>query len=121
MRLYKNSEGVWAGTQLDARKYCGKDYSTVDVPTDKPGLLGFLNLNQVGKASGSPTLDAIRDKDIEPVYAPDTDLDKKALSYFEWGYDKLRSGEFADGTEMIRKALLYQKTHNMHEENTNGD
>jgi hypothetical protein len=123
MRLYKNSNGVWAGTQADARKYCGKDYSTVDVPTDKPSLLGFLNLNQVGRASGSPTLDAIREydiqigaKDIEPVYAPDTDLDKKALSYFEWGYDKLRSGEFADGTEMIRKALLYQKTHNMHEE-----
>ena len=121
MRLYKNSNGVWAGTQADARKYCGKGYSTVDVPTDKPSLLGFLNLNQVGKASGSPTLDAIRDKDIEPVYAPDTDLDKKALSYFEWGYDKLRSGEFADGTEMIRKALLYQKTHNMHEEDANGD
>ena len=43
MRLYKNSNGVWAGTQADARKYCGKAYSTVDVPTDKSGLLGFLN------------------------------------------------------------------------------
>jgi hypothetical protein len=48
MRLYKNSNGVWAGTQADARKYCGKVYSTVDVPTDKPSLLAFLNLNQVG-------------------------------------------------------------------------
>ena len=48
MKLYKNSEGVWAGTQADARKMCGKDYSTVDVPVDKPNLLKFLNLNQVG-------------------------------------------------------------------------
>ena len=115
MRLYKNSNGVWAGTQADARKYCGKDYQTVDVPTDKPSLLRFLNANKVGTSHTS------NGKEFEPVYAPDTDLDKKALSYFEWGYDKLRSGEFADGTEFIRKALLYQKTHNMHEEDANGD
>ena len=48
MRLYKNSNGVWAGTQADARKMCGKDYQTVDVPTDKPSLLRFLNANKVG-------------------------------------------------------------------------
>ena len=48
MKLYKNSEGVWAGTQADARKMCGKDYQTVDVPTDKPSLLRFLNANKVG-------------------------------------------------------------------------
>ena len=48
MKLYKNSKGVWAGTQADARKMCGKGYQTVDVPTDKPNLLKFLNLNQVG-------------------------------------------------------------------------
>lgn len=113
MKLYKNSEGVWAGTQADARKMCGKGYHTVDVPTDKPSLLRFLNANKVGTSYTS------NGKEFEPVYAPDTDLDKKALSYFEWGYDKLRSGEFADGTEFIRKALLYQKTHNMHEEDTN--
>ena len=113
MKLYKNSDGVWAGTQAKARSFCGKDYTMVDVPVDKAGLLQFLNLNKVGAAYTS------NDKEFEPVYAPDTDLDKKALSYFEWGYDKLRSGEFADGTEFIRKALLYQKTHNMHEEDTN--
>ena len=39
MKLYKNSNGVWAGAQADARKMCGKDYSTVDVPVDKPNLL----------------------------------------------------------------------------------
>ena len=59
MRLYKNSEGVWAGTQADARKICGKTYSTVDVPTDKPNLLKFLNLNQVGSYTSNDKQDTI--------------------------------------------------------------
>ena len=52
MKLYKNSNGVWAGSQADADDDCGKGYSTVDVPTDKPNLLTeFLNLNQVGSVA----------------------------------------------------------------------
>lgn len=109
MKLYKNSDGVWAGTQLDARKVCGKDYSTVDVPVDKPGLLKFLNLNKVGSSYTS------NDKEFEPVYAPDTDLNSKAMSYFRWGYDKLCSGQYDEAKELIRKALLYKKTHDIHE------
>jgi len=115
MRLYKNSNGVWAGTQADAHKMCGKGYQTVDVPTDKPSLLRFLNANKVGTSYTS------NDKEFEPVYAPDTDLDKKALSYFEWGYDELTKGAYELGKEYIRKALLYQKTHNSHKEDANGD
>ena len=46
MKLYRNSNGVWAGTQADARKMCGKDYMSVDVPVDKPSLLRFLNANK---------------------------------------------------------------------------
>ena len=56
MKLYKNSEGVWAGTQADARKMCGKGYSAVDVPVDKPNLLKFLNLNQVGSYTSNDKL-----------------------------------------------------------------
>ena len=56
MKLYKNSNGVWAGTQADARKMCGKTYSTVDVPVDKPSLLEFLNLNQVGSYTSNDKL-----------------------------------------------------------------
>ena len=48
MKLYRNSNGVWAGTQADARKMCGKGYTSVDVPVDKPSLLMFLNANKVG-------------------------------------------------------------------------
>ena len=124
MKLYKNSEGVWAGTQADARKMCGKGYQTVDVPTDKPSLLRFLNANKVGSGKDMDKYLGFLEKNSEYVVPdderPDQDLNKKALSYFEWGYVKLRSGEFADGTEMIRKALPYQKTHDIHEEAANG-
>jgi len=109
MKLYKNSDGVWAGTQADARKMCGKDYSTVDVPTDKPSLLKFLNFNQVGSHTSNDKTDTHYE-----VYVPsehrDNDLDSKALSYFAWGYDKLCSGQYDEGKELIRKALLNKNT-----------
>jgi len=108
MKLYKNSDGVWAGTQLDARKMCGKDYSSVDVPVDKPGLLKFLNLNKVGSSYTS--------NDKQQEVSDDGDLNSKALSYFNWGYDKMCSGQYDEAKELIRKALLYKKTHDIHEE-----
>ena len=40
MRLYMNKQGEWVGTQAAARKI-GADM--VDVPTDKPNLLKWLN------------------------------------------------------------------------------
>ena len=52
MKLYTDNKGTWAGTQVDAKKF-GEfygDYETVDVPTDKPTLLKFLNEYQVGAA-----------------------------------------------------------------------
>lgn len=110
MRLYKNSDGVWAGTQVDARRMCGKGYSEVDVPTDKPNLLKFLNLNKVGAAEGAYEVLCDVGKQTEG------DLNSKALSYFSWGYDKLQSGQYDEGKELIRKALLYKKTHDIHQE-----
>lgn len=41
MRLYASPDGRWTGTQADAKKL-GK-YAEIDVPTDKPGLLAWLN------------------------------------------------------------------------------
>ena len=102
MRLYKNSNGVWAGTQADARKYCGKVYSTVDVPTDKPSLLKFLNLNQVGSLTSN-------DKpDVGHPYEVDV-LNKQALSWIRWSYDKICSGQYEDCREMLRKGLELAK------------
>ena len=43
MRLYTNNQGSWVGTQADAKREFGKDWNEVDVPTNKPDLLAFLN------------------------------------------------------------------------------
>ncbi len=45
MRLYTDNQGNWAGTQADAKKF-GK-FEQVEVPTDKPTLLEFLNDRRV--------------------------------------------------------------------------
>ena len=98
MRLYKNSDGVWAGTQADARKMCGKDYTEIDVPTDKPSLLKFLNLNQVGSLTSN-------DKpDVGHPYEVDV-LNKQALSWIRWSYDCMHRGQYEDAKEMLRKGL----------------
>lgn len=51
MKLYCTSLGQWAGTQADARLFKathGVDFEQIDVPTDKPGLIEFLNRHEVG-------------------------------------------------------------------------
>ena len=102
MKLYKNSNGIWAGTQADARKMCGKDYTVVDVPVDKPSLLKFLNLNQVGSLTSN-------DKpDVGHPYEVDV-LNKQALSWIRWSYDKICSGQYEDCREMLRKGLELAK------------
>lgn len=52
MKLYSNGLGKWAGTQADAKQF-GETYhgiETIDVPTDKPSLLAFLNMHNVKNA-----------------------------------------------------------------------
>ena len=109
MKLYKNSEGVWAGTQADARKMCGKDYSTVDVPTDKPSLLKFLNFNQVGSHTSNDKTETHYE-----VYIPnenkEDNLNKKAMSWFRWAYDCMCREQYDDAKEMLRKGLIDDRT-----------
>lgn len=60
MRLYKTTIGQWAGTQADARTFKathGVDFEQVEVPTDKPGLLDFLNRHAVGSILLGPATD----------------------------------------------------------------
>ena len=40
MRLYMNKQGEWVGTQAEAKKIKAE---MVEVPTDKPNLLKWLN------------------------------------------------------------------------------
>ena len=101
MRLYKNSNGVWAGTQADARKMCGKWYQTVDVPTDKPSLLRFLNANKVG--SGAIV-------DSQDITSDATELNMGAMSWCRWSYDCMCRGQYDDAKEMLAKGLELAKT-----------
>ena len=43
MKLYVNKDGEWCGTQVEAKKVGA---SVTEVPTDKQGLLDFLNGQQ---------------------------------------------------------------------------
>ena len=44
MKLYRSLGRIWTGTAADARQaQGGKDFEQIEVPTDKPGLMAFLN------------------------------------------------------------------------------
>jgi len=96
MKLYRNSNGVWAGTQADARKMCGKAYTPVDVPVDKPRLLMFLNANKVGGGAIA---------DSQDITSEATELNKGAMSWISWSYDCMCRGQYEDAKEMLRKGL----------------
>ena len=98
MKLYRNSSGVWAGTQADARKMCGKGYTTVDVPVDKPSLLMFLNANKVGGGAITDSQDITSE--------PDMILNKSAMSWIRWSYDRMLDGKYDDAKEMLYKGLV---------------
>ena len=57
MQLYYNSKGQWSGTQADARKIKkendGLSFNSINVPTDKKGLLDFLNEHAVGSGGNT--------------------------------------------------------------------
>ena len=55
MRLYTDHKGHWAGTQADAKQF--GEYEQVEVPTDKPTLLDFLNAQRVGAHVDDAVLD----------------------------------------------------------------
>ena len=45
MKLYTDHQGTWVGTQIEAKQLA--QYDQVEVPTDKPNLLKFLNDRRV--------------------------------------------------------------------------
>lgn len=67
MRLYVSTDGVWTGTQADAKAHAkdtGLRWTEVEVPTDKAGLMGFLNDHSVGRIEAvkqppAPVVDVI--------------------------------------------------------------
>lgn len=69
MRLYICTDGSYAGTQADA----GKGWTQVEVPTDKPGLLGYLNGLGASKSTPEPVEAPVaRDTAFRGTHAPAT-------------------------------------------------
>lgn len=72
MRLYVTPSGRWAGTQVDARKVASEAdagrWAEFEVPTDKPGLLAFLDERRI-KADPSEqlTTDEVADLAFGPI------------------------------------------------------
>jgi hypothetical protein len=72
VRLYVTPGGQWAGTQAEARNACqdegqpGAAWKEIDVPTDKAGLLEWLNQNAgpaaVEARRAESELDKIRER-----------------------------------------------------------
>jgi hypothetical protein len=84
MRLYVTPSGRWAGTQAAAvavaREADAGRWTQFEVPTDKPGLLAFLDERRVRAEAGLPddlaiaaadSFDTIMDRvDAPPAAAP---------------------------------------------------
>lgn len=104
MKLYTNNKGDWAGTQSDARKQFKKDRTTVEVPTDKPNLMAFLNRNKVGS-----NLQAPPDGNKTPTSGNDgEDLNTIATSWVAWALDTLNRGDINESKAMLTKGLQAQ-------------
>ena len=68
MKLYRSKGSIWTGTQADAKAaQGGNDYESIEVPTDKPSLLAWLNEFDV-RPGAAPVRDQAPAP--EPVEAP---------------------------------------------------
>jgi hypothetical protein len=54
VKLYIAADGFYVGTKVDAKKL-GKGWRTEEVPTDKPGLIDYLNILKLAHP-GQPAL-----------------------------------------------------------------
>jgi len=81
MRLY-HAAGVYVGTQADAKRL-DKDFTQVEVPTDKDGLMAFLNRAKIApqNAVGAPPV----------VTAPSPSVELTAL--LKWVQELHDSGD----------------------------
>lgn len=71
MKLYRNVDGKWVGTQADAGN---KDI--IEVPVDKPGLLEWLNENVRQQQGSDVAHDLDNGPPVQPVVLGSPDLGK---------------------------------------------
>jgi len=94
MRLYLTSTGQWSGTQSDAAglvRANGGTWEQADVPTDKPGLIAWLNDRQAGAAPATA-----------PPASKPTDADAQRAE----GLRRISIEEEIQGCDLPRLAVL---------------
>lgn len=126
MQLYCNSKGQWAGTQADAKKLKkennGLEFQAVNVPTDKKGLLDFLNKKEFKRQEDSQA-------NIDPIIIKSGNTKSTPLAYIKDDvgiteidnvYDNLRDaytsiqiimnklGNVADQTSLLKDEMFKQ-------------
>ncbi len=72
MKLYRDENGHWSGTQADAKRELSNWYS-FDVPTDKSGLLDFLNGNRVGNLTNTTLIEEQVQSSVDNLELSPTD------------------------------------------------
>tara|TARA_R100001163_G_C5023716_1_gene165844 strand:+ start:346 stop:741 length:396 start_codon:yes stop_codon:yes gene_type:complete len=100
MQLYYNSKGQWSGTQADARKTKkendGLSFESINVPTDKKGLLEFLNQNQVKSQE-------VNQVPIDPVIIKSGNTTNTPLTYIK---DDVGVSEVTNVFDNLRDAYI---------------
>ena len=102
MRLYKSSNGQWAGTQREAQKNFPRDWQETEVPTSKAELLAFLNSHKVGAKIAAENGTAAEPLD-EGVSLEA--LDPKAYTWVSWAYETLKRGDKKEAEAMLLNGL----------------
>ncbi len=100
MKLYWNSKGQWSGTQADAKKLKrennGLEFQAVNVPTDKKGLLDFLNKKEFKRQEDSQA-------NIDPVIVKSGNTTSTPLAYIK---DDVGVSEIQNVFDNLRDAYV---------------
>ena len=100
MQLYCNSKGQWSGTQADAKKLKrennGLEFQAVNVPTDKKGLLDFLNKKEFKRQEDSQA-------NIDPVIVKSGNTTSTPLAYIK---DDVGVSEIKNVFDNLRDAYI---------------
>ena len=100
MQLYCNSKGQWSGTQADAKKLKrennGLEFQAVNVPTDKKGLLDFLNKKEYKRQEYSQA-------NIDPVIVKSGNTTSTPLAYIK---DDVGVSEIKNVFDNLRDAYI---------------
>ena len=100
MQLYCKSKGQWSGNQSDAKKLKrennGLEFQAVNVPTDKKGLLDFLNKKEFKRQEDSQA-------NIDPVIVKSGNTTSTPLAYIK---DDVGVSEIKNVFDNLRDAYI---------------